>query len=143
LSLISTCTLFTAIYSPQWLVGPTEYECLLPNLIKQINQTESFDVRCRPSLGIFSRCKKINGIQHCGSFAVEGLATDSNMFPTPWKIAIVLMFSGIFISFIMSIMAVCSFCKQSIRRKSMFGLAGSGQGLSGKIIQLKLIIKYV
>lgn len=97
-----------------------------------VNKTESFDVRCRPSLGIFSRCKKINGIQHCGSFAVEGLATDSDMFPIPWKIAIVLMFSGILISIIMSIMAVCSFCKQSIRRKSIFGLAGSGQGLSGK-----------
>jgi len=27
LSVVSTITLFTAIYSPKWLVGPTDYNC--------------------------------------------------------------------------------------------------------------------
>lgn len=91
---------------------------------------------CRPSVGIYYRCKKVNGNHHCGSFAVEGLATDPAMFPTAWKIAMVLMSVGIFISFLMSVMAVGSFCKQAIRKKSVFGVAGSGQGLAGKIFLL-------
>ncbi|XP_050422962.1 LHFPL tetraspan subfamily member 2 protein [Adelges cooleyi] len=139
LSLVSTCSLFTAIYSPQWLVGPTDYECPSSKVLELKNETELYDVRCRPSVGIYYRCKKINGDQHCGSFAVDGLATDSYMFPTPWKIAIVLMSAGVFISFVMSVMAVCSFCKQSIRRKSVFGLAGSGQGLSGLLYMMGVI----
>lgn len=28
LSVVSTITLFTAIYSPKWLIGPTDYNCL-------------------------------------------------------------------------------------------------------------------
>jgi len=90
-----------------------------------------YEVRCRPSVGIYYRCKKINGHQHCGSFAVEGLSTDSLMFPFVWKIGLVLMSTGVFVSFLMSAMAVGSFCKQSIRKKSVFGIAGSGQGLAG------------
>lgn len=97
------------------------------------NNTDSYyDVRCRPSVGIYYRCKKVNGNQHCGSFAVEGLSTDPSMFPTVWKVALVLMSTGIFINFLMSVMAVGSFCKQAIRKKSVFGVAGSGQGLAGK-----------
>lgn len=28
LSVVSTITLFTAIYSPKWLIGPTDYSCV-------------------------------------------------------------------------------------------------------------------
>lgn len=91
-----------------------------------------YKVTCRPSEGVYYRCKQSRGYQHCGSFAVEGFSTDSSMFPTAWKVAVVFMSAGVFVSFLMSAMAVSSFCKQAIRKKSMFGLAGSGQGLAGE-----------
>lgn len=97
------------------------------------NNTESYyEVRCHPSVGIYYRCTKIGSVQHCGSFVDRGLATDPSRFPIAWKIAVVLMSAGIFINFLMAVMAVGSFCKQSIRKKSVFGVAGSGQGLAGK-----------
>ncbi|CAH1709506.1 unnamed protein product [Aphis gossypii] len=130
LSIVSTITLFTAIYSPKWLIGPTDYNCLSSKLLSaETNNTVDspyYEVRCRPSVGIYYRCKKINGNQHCGSFAVEGLSTDSAMFPFVWKIGLVLMSAGVFVSFLMSALAVVSFCKQSISKKSVFGIAGSG-----------------
>jgi len=134
LSVVSTITLFTAIYSPKWLIGPTDYNCVSSkSLSTETNNTVDspyYEVRCRPSVGIYYRCKKINGNQHCGSFAVEGLATDSTMFPFVWKVGLVLMSSGVFVSFLMAVLAVVSFCKQSISKKSVFGIAGSGQGLA-------------
>jgi len=36
-------------------------------------------------------------------------------------------------------MAVGSFCKQAIRKKSVFGVAGSGQGLAGERIYVETI----
>ncbi|VVC29064.1 Lipoma HMGIC fusion partner-like protein [Cinara cedri] len=142
LSVVSTITMFTAIYSPKWLIGPTEYNCLStkPPLQTDYNSTDSYyEVHCRPSVGIYYRCKKVNGNQHCGSFAVEGLSTNPNMFPNAWKIALVLMSTGILINFLMSIMAVGSFCKQAIRKKSVFGVAGSGQGLAGLLYLIGVI----
>lgn len=107
------------------------------------NHTDSYyEVHCHPSVGIYYRCKKINGNHHCGSFAVEGFSTNSFMFPTAWKIAMVLMSAGIFISFLMCVMAVGSFCKQAIRKKSVFGVAGSGQGLAGKNIKYSKFFLY-
>lgn len=105
------------------------------------NNTDSFyDVRCYPSVGIYYRCTKINNNQHCGSFVDQGLATDPARFPIPWKIALVLMSTGVFINFLMAIMAVGSFCKQSICKKSVFGVAGSGQGFAGE--NLRKLITY-
>ncbi|XP_025424994.1 LHFPL tetraspan subfamily member 2 protein [Sipha flava] len=143
LSVLSTITMFMAIYSPKWLVGSVDYKCNSPNkLVLQDtnnNTDPQFTATCRPSEGVYYRCTRINGNQHCGSFAVEGLSTDSSMFPTAWKIAVVLMSAGVFVSFLMSVMAVSSFCKQAIRKKSMFGVAGSGQGLAGLLYLIGVI----
>lgn len=142
LSVVSTITMFTAIHSPKWLIGPTEYNCLPTKSFAERNNNSTelyYEMHCRPSVGVYYRCKKINFNQHCGSFAVEGLATDASMFPTAWKAALVLMSAGVFVSFLMCAMAVGSFCKQAIRKKSVFGVAGSGQGLAGLLYLMGVI----
>lgn len=39
-----------------------------------------------PSVGIFNRCTRIKGHSNCAVFAMDGLATDSAVFPTFWKV---------------------------------------------------------
>lgn len=41
-----------------------------------------------PSVGIFNRCTRIRGQSNCAVFAMDGLATDSVVFPTMWKVLI-------------------------------------------------------
>lgn len=41
LSVVSTITLFTAIYSPKWLIGPTDYNCLSA---KSLNESKSMKI---------------------------------------------------------------------------------------------------
>lgn len=43
-----------------------------------------------PSVGIFNRCTRIRGQSNCAVFAMDGLATDSVVFPTMWKVLITL-----------------------------------------------------
>lgn len=39
-----------------------------------------------PSVGIFNRCTRIKGQSNCAVFAMDGLATDSVVFPSMWKV---------------------------------------------------------
>lgn len=60
-----------------------------------------------------------------------GLATDSEVFPTAWKAAMVFISLGLTIMSLTVFASLISCCFQSLFRKSIFTLSGSAQALAG------------
>lgn len=87
-----------------------------------------------PTVGIFNRCTRLYGRSHCANFNVDGLATDSNVFPECWKASLFFLSSGLAVMSITVIAALLGCCVQSIGRKSIFNLAGVAQAVAGKVV---------
>lgn len=119
-SLIATLLMLAALANPAWLEGPPQ------TLVQDNNQT----LQIRPSVGVYARCSKK---QICTTLAVEGLATDSAIFPGPWKAAVVFICLGLMIMCVTVFSSLLSCCFQSICRKSIFTLSGSAQAVAGKV----------
>jgi hypothetical protein len=84
-----------------------------------------------PSVGLYNRCTRSHGRQHCGPFSLHGLATDSEVFPGWWKAALVLLCIGLSIMAATVLTSVLSCCVQSIFRKSIFTVSGAAQTIAG------------
>ncbi|OXU25736.1 hypothetical protein TSAR_012405 [Trichomalopsis sarcophagae] len=97
--------------------------------IRQIraNGTELYS----PTVGIYNRCIKLFGRNHCGNFNMEGLATDSSVFPGCWKASLFFMALGLTVMGITVVAALLGCCLQSVGRKSIFNLAGVAQAVAG------------
>lgn len=85
-----------------------------------------------PSVGLYNRCTRLHGQQHCGPFSHHGLATDSEVFPGWWKAALVLLCTGLSIMAVTVLTSVLSCCVQSIFRKSIFTVSGAAQTIAGR-----------
>lgn len=90
LSLFATLIMLSAFLSPSWLVAS-------PEKISFDNET----VEYRPSEGVYAKCNKPLHFNYpiCTLIAVRGLATDSHIFPTLWKAAVVFLTLGKFSEF--------------------------------------------
>lgn len=85
-----------------------------------------------PSVGLYNRCIRLRGQQHCGPFSHHGLATDSEVYPGWWKAALVLLCTGLAIMAATVLTSVLSCCVQSIFRKSIFTVSGAAQTIAGR-----------
>lgn len=88
LSLIADLIMISAFLSPSWLVAA-------PEKLNFDNETIVY----QPSVGVYAKCSKPLNFYYpvCTLIAVEGLATDSDIFPTLWKIAVVFLGIGMFV----------------------------------------------
>ncbi|XP_031784918.1 LHFPL tetraspan subfamily member 2 protein isoform X2 [Nasonia vitripennis] len=93
-----------------------------------------------PTVGIYNRCIKLFGRNHCGNFNMEGLATDSSVFPGCWKASLFFMALGLTVMGITVVAALLGCCVQSVGRKSIFNLAGVAQAVAGIIYLLGMIL---
>lgn len=84
-----------------------------------------------PTAGIFNRCTMLFGRVHCANFNIDGLATDSNVFPGCWKASLFFLALGLSVMALTVFAAVIGCCVQSIGRKSIFNLAGVAQAIAG------------
>lgn len=113
--------LITGIMTPKWLMGP-------PVVVNDFNIT-GFYV---PSVGIYNRCLRTRDeSNHCGSFSFYGLATDSSVYPGPWKAAMFFLSLCAAIQFATILAAVLACCIQSVFKKSVISLTGATQALGG------------
>jgi hypothetical protein len=87
-------------------------------------------------VGIYNRCTRLFGRNHCGNFNMEGLATDSTVFPECWKATLFFMALGLAVMGCTVVAAILGCCVQSIGRKSIFNLAGVAQAIAGNSCML-------
>ncbi|RWS25631.1 lipoma HMGIC fusion partner-like 2 protein, partial [Leptotrombidium deliense] len=64
----------------------------------------------------------------------------SDSYPFVWKVSIICFMLAILIMMCTSIMALFSFCVRSVRRKSIFTIAGSIQSVAGLFYLLGLLL---
>lgn len=87
LSLFATLIMLSAFLSPSWLVAA-------PEKVTFDNETVVY----RPSVGVYAKCNRPIHFSYpiCTLLAVKGLATESHIFPTLWKAAVVFLSFGEF-----------------------------------------------
>lgn len=88
LSLFAELIMLIAFLNPSWLVAaPEEFTF------------ENETVEYKPSVGVYAKCNKPTNFNYpvCTLIAVNGFATDSQIFPTLWKAACVFLTLGMFI----------------------------------------------
>ncbi|KAK0084571.1 hypothetical protein PV325_006774 [Microctonus aethiopoides] len=129
LSLVALMAVLSALITPKWIVGP-------PKISDTQNGTEIYT----PTAGIFNRCTRLFGRMHCANFNVDGLATDSNVFPGCWKASLFFLSLGLSVMALTVVAALIGCCIQSIGRKSIFNLTGVAQAIAGIIYLLGMIL---
>lgn len=130
LSLVAFMLILTGIMTPKWLMGQ-------PDVFNENNITK-FYIR---SVGIYNRCIPMKGDHNnCASFSFYGLATDSSVYPTPWKAAMFFLSLCAAIQFATVISGVMACCVQSVFKKSVISLAGAAQALGGLFGVLGLLL---
>lgn len=82
---------------------------------------------------------------NCGPFDLDGLATDNEVYPLPWKFAKFFIVLGFVIMTLTTILTLCTFCRQSIFGKSIHTVTGSAQAVAGRVFfkfvyKIKLLI---
>lgn len=116
--------------TPKWLMGQ-------PVVLNENNVT-SFYV---PSVGIYNRCIRMrNDHNNCASFSFYGLATDAEVYPTPWKASMFFLSLCAAIQFATVLAGVMACCVQSVFKKSVISLAGATQALGGLFGVLGLLL---
>lgn len=127
LSLAAMLLILAALVNPAWLVADVKS-------VKVENETKFFS----PSVGVYTKCSKplkndFYKYPPCTSFAVEGLSTHSNVFPTVWKVSVVMLSIGLCIMSLTVCSGIISCCFQSIFKKSIFTISGATQAFAGEI----------
>lgn len=68
---------------------------------------------------------------HCGPFDLDGFATESNVFPTPWKVALFVLGAAALTMALTVGSTLVSCCRQSVLGKSIHNCTGSAQAAAG------------
>lgn len=124
-SLASFMLMLIALMNPRWLIG-----------LIQTSVQGNTTIEYLPSVGVYTKCGKpinkelFNG-SSCTVIAVNGFATDSEVFPNVWKASTFFIALGLSIMAVSVILAFCSFCFQSICKKSIYNIVGAIQALAG------------
>lgn len=131
LSLITTMLIACALVLPKWLTGPPV-----------TFQVDNFTLIRSPSVGIYTRCliTQTSGAFHCGSFDLDGFATDSNIYPTEWKAAMFFLSAGLMLTAVTVALSLMSCCRQSLYGKSIHSVTGSAQALAGILVLIPLFL---
>ncbi|XP_014239695.1 LHFPL tetraspan subfamily member 2a protein [Cimex lectularius] len=130
LTIVATLSVFSALFSPKWLIGPQRI--VSENGVPVATNT--------PTVGVFNRCTRLNHTKNCAVFAIDGLSTDSNVFPTMWKLSLVFFTLGLTVMAFTAMAALLSCCIQSVYKKSIFTVTGSVQALAGLFYVLGIVM---
>lgn len=93
-----------------------------------------------PSIGFNSMCIYHEEDEMCTSFVTDGLNTDSEIFPTLWKISHIIYISGFCISAIATLMSISTCRFQILFNKNIHNATGCLQALAGNTITSYSII---
>lgn len=75
----------------------------------------------------------MNGKFSCAPFDLDGLATDNDVYPLPWKFAKFFIALGFVIMTLTTFLTLATFCRQSIMGKSIHTVTGSAQAVAGNV----------
>ncbi|XP_037947450.1 LHFPL tetraspan subfamily member 2a protein-like [Teleopsis dalmanni] len=139
LSLITDMFIVSAIVTPKWLIGPE----IIYGGHKLPNQTfviSTMQAKFQ-SVGIYTRCKSMHDYgYHCGPFDLDGFATDGNVYPTEWKIAMFFISFGFAVFSLTVFLTLLTCCRQSAFGKSIHNMTACLQVISGISVMLTLFL---
>ncbi|XP_020808181.1 lipoma HMGIC fusion partner-like 2 protein isoform X1 [Drosophila serrata] len=116
-SLVADMLFAVALVTPKWLLGPAQ----------------AANPRRQSSVGIYTRCKVMQeGGFHCGRFDLDGLATDSSVYPGEWKAAMFFVSLGFILLSVTVLLTLLTCCRQSAFGKSIHNMTACAQVVSGK-----------
>ncbi|XP_034107995.1 LHFPL tetraspan subfamily member 2 protein [Drosophila albomicans] len=127
-SLVADMLLAVSLVTPKWLIGP-----LNPSL----NSSASHRY---PSVGIYTRCKQTHSGYHCGSFDLDGFATDGSVYPWEWKLAMFFMSLGFALLSLTVAATLLTCCRQSACGKSIHNMTACAQVLAGISVMLAMFL---
>ncbi|KAM7345885.1 LHFPL tetraspan subfamily member 2a protein isoform 1-T4 [Cochliomyia hominivorax] len=142
LTLVADMFVISAIVTPKWLVAPSPHLTeIFHNKNKQNDIIATTTSLRYPSVGIYTRCKTMKDLGfHCGPFDLDGLTTDSTIYPTAWKATMVFISLG-FVLLTMTVMCtLISCCRQSIIGKSIHNMTACAQVIAGISILISLFL---
>ncbi|XP_008416445.1 lipoma HMGIC fusion partner-like 2 protein [Poecilia reticulata] len=126
LSIIVAFAELVAFMSPDWLVKP-----LLAD--NDVTQTKVND---RESLGLYSRCKHIEGEISCGNYA----GTFGEVGSKFWQAAMLFLAAGMLVLGCVACISIFTLCFQSIKKKSIFNICGLLQAIGGLLLIVGLML---
>ncbi|KAH8401902.1 hypothetical protein KR009_008627 [Drosophila setifemur] len=126
-SLVADMLFAVALVTPKWLIGPA-----LPGANSRSRHS---------SVGIYTRCKMMQekGF-HCGRFDLDGLATDSIVYPGEWKAAMFFASLGFALLSVTVLLTLLSCCRQAAFGKSIHNLTACAQVVAGISVMLALFL---
>ncbi|XP_017096601.2 LHFPL tetraspan subfamily member 2 protein [Drosophila bipectinata] len=125
-SLLADMLFAVALVTPKWLVGPTP--------VGQLSSKSS-------SVGIYTRCKvMLERGYHCGRFDLDGLFTDSSVYPGEWKAAMFFASLGFALLSVTVILTLLTCCRQAACGKSIHNLTACAQVVAGISVMLALFL---
>ncbi|XP_017070428.1 LHFPL tetraspan subfamily member 2a protein [Drosophila eugracilis] len=126
-SLVADMLFAVALVTPKWLVGPAQ-------------GFNSSHYRYS-SVGIYTRCKLVNeGGFHCGRFDLDGLATDSSVYPGEWKAAMFFLSLGFSLLSVTVLLTLLTCCRQSACGKSIHNMIACAQVVAGICVMMALFL---
>ncbi|XP_020808182.1 lipoma HMGIC fusion partner-like 2 protein isoform X2 [Drosophila serrata] len=124
-SLVADMLFAVALVTPKWLLGPAQ----------------AANPRRQSSVGIYTRCKVMQeGGFHCGRFDLDGLATDSSVYPGEWKAAMFFVSLGFILLSVTVLLTLLTCCRQSAFGKSIHNMTACAQVVSGISVMLALFL---
>lgn len=75
---------------------------------------------------------------HCGPFDLDGFATDSSVFPTPWKVSLVVLGTAALTMTLTVGCTLVSCCRQSVFGKSIHNCTGAAQVVAGIFVMVAI-----
>ncbi|XP_039484267.1 LHFPL tetraspan subfamily member 2 protein [Drosophila santomea] len=128
-SLVADMLFAVALVTPKWLVGPAQ----------GIDSNASH--HRHSSVGIYTRCKVMHeGGFSCGRFDLDGLATDSSVYPGEWKAAMFFVTLGMSILSVTVLLTLITCCRQSACGKSIHNMTACAQVVAGICMMLALFL---
>ncbi|XP_016928670.1 LHFPL tetraspan subfamily member 2 protein [Drosophila suzukii] len=128
-SLVANMLFAVALVTPKWLVGPTQ------------SLHSSSSPHRQSSVGIYTRCKVMqDGGFHCGRFDLDGLATDSSVYPPEWKAAMFFVSLGFSLMSLTVLLTLLTCCRQSAFGKSIHNMTACAQVVAGISVMLALFL---
>ncbi|XP_017045158.1 LHFPL tetraspan subfamily member 2a protein [Drosophila ficusphila] len=118
-----------ALVTPKWLVGRAQ----------EVNIGSS--PHRQSSEGIYTRCKTMHeGGFNCGRFDLDGLATDSSIYPGEWKAAMFFVSLGLSLLSVTVLLTLITCCRQSAFGKSIHNMTACAQVVAGICVMLALFL---
>ncbi|KAF7200583.1 LHFPL tetraspan subfamily member 2a protein [Nothobranchius furzeri] len=132
LSIIVAFAELVAFMSPDWLIG-------IPRLDPNGSRMEVDFRGYRPSLGLYSRCLRIDargiGVS-CGPYA----ATFGEVASGFWQAAMLFLAAGTLVLGCVACISIFTMCFQSIKKKSIFNICGLLQAIAGLLLMVGLML---